>query len=47
MDDLRIRLIRRFRRQQVFAAASSPLSARMLGLVADWLAAGDRDPLAV
>ncbi len=46
MDDFHARLMRRFRRQQAFAAASSPLSARLLGLVADWLAAGDEDPLA-
>jgi hypothetical protein len=46
MDDFCARLMRRFRRQQDFAAASSPLSARLLGLVADWLAAGDEDPLA-
>lgn len=46
MDDLPFRLARRFRRQQEFTAASSPLSARLCGLIADWLGAGcGKDPL--
>ncbi|WP_310600846.1 DUF2332 domain-containing protein [Desulfobulbus sp.] len=45
--DLRVRLGRRFRKQQEFSAGYSPLYSRLFGLVADWLAAdpGD-DPLA-
>lgn len=42
------RLEHRFRRQQEFAALSSPLYARLWGLVADWLAPENReDPLSV
>lgn len=37
MNDFQIRLTRRFRKQQQFAAGSSPLSARLCGLMADWL----------
>ncbi len=41
-----IRLARRFRKQQQFAAGYSPLYARLFGLLADWLAEkGEDDPL--
>lgn len=46
-DDLQLRLARRFRKQQTFAAGYSPLSARLCGLAADWLETGQgEDPLA-
>jgi hypothetical protein len=44
MDDFHARLTRRFHRQQKFAAAYSPLYARLFGLVAGWLK--DNDPVA-
>lgn len=46
-DDFPLRLSRRFRRQQAFAAGYAPLSSRVCGLLADWLERGaDRDPVA-
>ena len=46
-DDFPLRLSRRFRRQQAFAAGYAPLSSRVFGLVADWLGRGaDRDQVA-
>ena len=46
-DDFPLRLSRRFRRQQAFAAGYAPLSSRVFGLVADWLERGaDRDQVA-
>ncbi|MBV5319114.1 MAG: DUF2332 domain-containing protein [Desulfobulbaceae bacterium] len=39
LDDFQIRLARRFRKQQEFAAGYSPLYSRLFGLLADWLAA--------
>ncbi|MCL2457364.1 MAG: DUF2332 domain-containing protein [Desulfobulbus sp.] len=38
-SDLRVRLGRRFRKQQEFSAGYAPLYSRLFGLVADWLAA--------
>ena len=47
MDDVQIRLARRFRKQQEFTAGYSPLYSRLFGLVADWLATPrGHDPLA-
>jgi hypothetical protein len=47
IDDFPLRLSRRFRRQQAFAAGYAPLSSRVCGLLADWLEVGaDRDPVA-
>jgi len=44
--DFQIRLSRRFRKQQEFAAGYSPLYSRLFGLLADWLATEPgRDPL--
>lgn len=46
-EDVRLRLGRRFRRQQTFTAGYAPLYARLFGLVADWLAEPEgSDPLA-
>ena len=45
MNNFRVRLAHRFHKQQEFAAGYSPLYARLFGLVGDWLAAGDSDPL--
>ena len=46
-DNFPLRLSRRFRRQQAFAAGYAPLSSRVFGLVADWLGRGaDRDQVA-
>lgn len=45
MADFHTKLTRRFRKQQAFAADYSPLYARLFGIVADWLAANDDDPL--
>lgn len=46
-DDFPLRLSRRFRRQQAFAAGYAPLTSRVFGLVADWLERGaDRDQVA-
>ena len=39
------RLQRRFRKQQTFTEGYSPLYSRMLGLLADWLSAGQGDEL--
>jgi len=39
------RLQRRFRKQQTFTEGYSPLYSRMLGLLADWLSAGQNDEL--
>lgn len=47
MDDVQVRLARRFRKQQEFTAGYSPLYSRLFGLVADWLTAPQgSDPLA-
>jgi hypothetical protein len=47
LDDFPIRLGRRFRRQQAFAAGYALLCSRVFGLVADWLEAGaERDAVA-
>ncbi len=47
IDDFPLRLSRRFRRQQAFAAGYAPLSSRVCGLLADWLECGaDKDPVA-
>ena len=44
---VRVRLGRRFRKQQEFSAGYAPLYSRLFGLVADWLAASPgNDPLA-
>lgn len=46
MDDFQIRLAHRFRKQQEFAAGSSPLYAQLYGILADWMKAEPgRDPL--
>ena len=46
MDDLHLRLARRFRKQQEFTAGYSPLYSHLFGIVADWLDAGPgSDPL--
>jgi hypothetical protein len=45
MTDFRARLAYRFRKQQEFAAGYSPLYARLFGILGDWIAAGDGDPL--
>lgn len=46
MDDVHIRLARRFRKQQAFTAGYSPLYAQLFGIVADWMDAGPgSDPL--
>lgn len=46
MDDVHIRLARRFRKQQEFTAGYSPLYAQLFGIVADWMDAGPgSDPL--
>lgn len=39
MDDFQVKIIRRFRRQQEFAAGYSPLYACLFGILADWLQA--------
>lgn len=44
-EDFQIRLARRFRQQQDFAAGYSPLYARLFGLLAGWLAEPGPDPL--
>lgn len=45
-DDFHLRLTRRFRKQQEFAAGYSPLYSRLFGLLAGWLAAEQgSDPL--
>jgi hypothetical protein len=45
-DDVQLRLARRFRKQQEFAAATSPLTAHLCGVIADWLDVGQGgDPL--
>jgi hypothetical protein len=45
MTDFRTQLAHRFRKQQEFADGYSPLSARLFGIVADWLEAGGKDEL--
>jgi len=46
MDEIQIRLARRFRKQAEFAAVTSPLSSRLLTILANWLAAEPgEDPL--
>lgn len=46
MDDVHIRLARRFRKQQAFTVGYSPLYAQLFGIVADWMDAGPgSDPL--
>ena len=45
MTDFRAQLAHRFRKQQEFANDYSPLYARLFGLVGDWLAADENDPL--
>lgn len=45
MTDFRTQLAHRFRKQQEFADGYSPLSARLFGIVADWLEAGEGDEL--
>ncbi len=45
MTDFRTKLAHRFHKQQEFAAGYSPLYARLFGLVGDWLAADENDPL--
>lgn len=45
MLNFQTKLAHRFRKQQIFADGYSPLSARLFGIVADWLEAGDGDPL--
>jgi hypothetical protein len=46
MDDVHIRLARRFRKQQEFTAGYSPLYSQLFGIVADWMDAGPgSDPL--
>lgn len=45
-NELYLRLTRRFRKQQEFAAGYSPLYSRLFGVLADWLAVGQGcDPL--
>lgn len=45
MTDFRTKLTHRFRKQQEFATGYSPLYERLFGLVGDWLAVDDGDPL--
>jgi hypothetical protein len=44
-EEPHLRLQRRFRKQQIFTEGYSPLYSRMLGLLADWLSAGQGDEL--
>lgn len=46
MDDVHLRLARRFRKQQAFTAGYSPLYSTLFGIVADWMDGGPgSDPL--